>query len=121
MTLNGQLLLFTVPGKEVTKEFEARAAGTVLPRDSIARVPEARFGSGSSPGGSVSMHAAIAGLLHYRCNGQAYKTSRRAGVLESLNVMVREAKTAVVGMEACRRWPCLMPSTLLPFEANHAQ
>ena len=73
------------------------------------------------PGGSVSMHAAIAGLLHYRCNGQAYKTSRRAGVLESLNVMVREAKTAVVGMEACRRWPCLMPSTLLPFEANHAQ
>jgi hypothetical protein len=30
--------------------------------------------------------------------------------------MVREAKTAVVGTEACRRWvPCLMPSTL-PFE-----
>lgn len=39
------------------------------------------------------MHAAIAGLSHYRCNGQAYKTSRRAGVLESLNVMVREANS----------------------------
>jgi hypothetical protein len=35
--------------------------------------------------------------------------------------MGREAKTAVVGTEACRRWwclPCLMPSTLLPFEAT---
>jgi hypothetical protein len=30
------------------------------------------------------------------------QTSRTAGVLETLNVMVRETKTAVVGTEACR-------------------